>query len=162
MSTKLICPSDAGMKWLLQRDRVVRTCPRSTVPRNLDPSISFSLGRLYQRQWDSQRPGNNCPTLKHSTSLTNRLDRNRVIEMARILFWTELFWPYIGGVQTLAAQALPTPTRLAGSIRHRPRVRFRWCPLRFPVLSQVRSSCRPAGSPPSGPAAAVLASSEFQ
>jgi len=27
--------------------------------------------------------------------------------MARILFWTELFWPYIGGVQTLAAQALP-------------------------------------------------------
>jgi glycogen(starch) synthase len=27
--------------------------------------------------------------------------------MARILFWTELFWPYIGGVQILAAKSLP-------------------------------------------------------
>jgi glycogen synthase len=27
--------------------------------------------------------------------------------MARILFWTELFWPYIGGVQILAAKTLP-------------------------------------------------------
>jgi hypothetical protein len=27
--------------------------------------------------------------------------------MARILFWTELFWPYIGGVQVLAAKTLP-------------------------------------------------------
>ncbi len=27
--------------------------------------------------------------------------------MARILFWTELFWPYIGGVQVLAARTLP-------------------------------------------------------
>jgi glycogen(starch) synthase len=27
--------------------------------------------------------------------------------MTRILFWTELFWPYIGGVQILAAKTLP-------------------------------------------------------
>jgi glycogen synthase len=29
------------------------------------------------------------------------------LKMARILFWTELFWPYIGGVQILAAKTLP-------------------------------------------------------
>ena len=55
---------------------------RSTFARRKFQALHFAIARVFLRE-------------------------KKLLQMTRILFWTELFWPYIGGVQILAAKTLP-------------------------------------------------------